>query len=133
VEVRFDDQPIALSERAVRILETASPPTFYLPREDVRMHLLRPAGGHSFCEWKGEACYFDLIAGDRVVATAAWSYEHPFDDFERIAGHISFYPGRVDCFVDGERVSPQIGGFYGGWITNEIVGPFKGEPGTGGW
>jgi hypothetical protein len=68
-----------------------------------------------------------------MAASAAWSYEHPFDDFARIAGHVSFYPGRVDCFVDGERVRPQAGGFYGGRVTREIVGPFKGAPGTGGW
>jgi uncharacterized protein (DUF427 family) len=97
------------------------------------MEFLRPATGATFCEWKGRASYFDVITSDEAVDCAAWSYEQPFPAFAGVAGHISFYPGRVDCFVDGERVRSQKGGFYGGWITDEVVGPFKGEPGTGGW
>ena len=124
---------IARTERSVRVLETASPPTFYLPREDVSMGLLQPASGHSFCEWKGQASYFDVSSGDAAIDHAAWTYDDPRDAFSRIAGHIGFYPGRVACYVDGERVRPQAGGFYGGWVISEIVGPFKGEPGTGGW
>jgi len=133
IEVRAGQLMIASTRHAVRMLETASPPTFYLPREDVRMELLRPGTGKSACEWKGRASYFDVLSRDEVIEHAAWSYEQPLAAFTEITGHISFYPGRVDCYVDGERVRPQAGGFYGGWITNEIVGPYKGDPGTGGW
>ncbi len=133
VEVRVDKCLIASTTRAVRVLETASPPTFYLPREDIEMDLLRTASGHSFCEWKGQASYFDLCCGSATIARSAWSYEHPTDAFLRIAGYISFYPETIACYVGGERVCPQTGGFYGGWVTSEIAGPFKGEPGTGGW
>ena len=133
VEVRIDERLIARTTRALRVLETASPPTFYLPRDDVRMDLLQPASGHSFCEWKGQASYFDLRSGNAMIARAAWSYRRPLDVFARISDRIGFYPGRIACYVDGEHVGSQAGGFYGGWVTNEIVGPFKGEPGTGGW
>jgi uncharacterized protein (DUF427 family) len=133
IVVRAGQLEIASTRRSVRILETASPPTFYLPREDVHTEFLRPANGGSFCEWKGQASYFDAISADEVLEKAAWSYQRPFLAFSAIAGYISFYPGRIECYVDGERVRPQAGGFYGGWITDEIVGPFKGEAGTGGW
>jgi uncharacterized protein (DUF427 family) len=133
VEVRLGGELIARSARALRVLETASPPTFYLPPEDVAMARLEPAAGNSFCEWKGQARYFDVRAAGRIAARAAWCYPEPFSEFAAIAGYISFYPGRVDCWVGGEQVQPQTGGFYGGWVTDEIVGPFKGEPGTGGW
>jgi uncharacterized protein (DUF427 family) len=133
VEVRIDGRLIACTKRALRVLETASPPTFYLPRQDISMDLLQPASGHSFCEWKGKASYFDLRSGDAMIARAAWSYAHPTEAFAHISSHVSFYPGRIACYVDGERVRSQAGDFYGGWVTNEVVGPFKGEPGTGGW
>lgn len=133
IEVRTQDHFIASTKRALRVLETASPPTFYLPYEDVRMELLQPATGGSFCEWKGHAGYLDLISGDEIIEQVAWSYERPFGPFAEIADHMAFYPGRLHCYVDGERARHQAGSFYGGWITNEIVGPFKGEPGTGGW
>ena len=133
VEVRIDECLIARTRHAVRVLETASPPTFYLPREDSNMGLLRPASGHSFCEWKGQASYFDLCSENAKIARAAWSYENPTDEFKRIAGYISFYPELLACYVGGERVRPQTGGFYGGWVTSEIAGPFKGVPGTGDW
>lgn len=133
VEVRWHDQVIASTVRAVRVLETAHPPTFYLPREDVRMELLERSGGGSHCEWKGAATYYDVWIGDERLASVAWSYERPFADAEILRGHLSFYPGRIVCTVDGERVRPQPGGFYGGWITSDVVGPFKGESGTGGW
>jgi len=133
VEVRLGDVLIASTDHAVRVLETASPPTFYLPRQDVEMERLQPAAGKSFCEWKGEAVYFDLKLHDRVIESVAWSYEQPFDEFDRIRKYLSFYPCRVECFVDGEPVRAQVGGFYGGWVTDEVVGPFKGEPGTAGW
>lgn len=133
VEVRVGKLEIASSRRVIRILETASPPTFYIPRDDVDMEHLYPAAGGSMCEWKGMASYFDVGRRLRKVSRAAWSYEQPFEEMQAIAGHVSFYPGRVECFVDGERVRPQDGGFYGGWVTDEIVGPWKGSAGTGGW
>ena len=130
VEVRAASGRIARSCHAIRICETASPPTFYLPPDDVDMSLLEPAPGQSFCEWKGVAVYWRL-AGTREAV--GWSYPGPQAPFARLRNWLSFYPGRIACFVDGERVRPQPGGFYGGWITDEIVGPCKGEPGTGGW
>ena len=125
---------IAESTRAVRVLETASPPTVYLPPEDVPAEYLRPANGSSYCEWKGTASYFDAIAADRVRPRAAWTYRDPKPGFEEIRDWIAFYPGRVDgAYLDDEPVTPQAGDFYGGWITAEIEGPFKGDPGTEGW
>jgi len=123
--------PLAVSNGALRVLETASPPTFYLPPDDVRTERLTRAAGRSFCEWKGEAEYWALDGSpDEPIG---WSYGGPIDGFASIAGWISFYPGRIACRVDDELVRPQAGGFYGGWITDEIVGPFKGESGTRGW
>jgi uncharacterized protein (DUF427 family) len=133
VEVRLGEMLIARSQRVIRVLETASPPTFYLPREDVDMSRLTPARGHSFCEWKGQADYFDLLLDDTRRERVAWSYEQPFAEFTAIRGYLSFYPDRVECFVAAEPVRAQQGGFYGGWVTDEIVGPYKGEPGTGVW
>ena len=133
VRVFYDGVRIAESERAIRVLETASPPTFYLPPSDVRTELLEPARGASICEWKGSASYWSLRVGDRTRAKVGWSYETPFPEFTSISGYLSFYPSKLECFVGEERVRPQPGDFYGGWITSEIVGPFKGDPGTGGW
>jgi hypothetical protein len=96
--------------------------------------VLRPSAGGSFCEWKGQATYWNVAAGGREEPDAAWSYESPSDRFAAMAGAVAFYPGRMDrCLVDGEPVRAQAGGFYGGWITDEVVGPFKGEPGTLRW
>ncbi|MGD8698857.1 MAG: DUF427 domain-containing protein [Gemmatimonadales bacterium] len=133
VEVRSGDILVADSERAFRILETASPPTFYLPPDDVNLQYLERSARSSLCEWKGRADYWNLIAGERRIEEAAWSYATPFEGFEAVAGFFSFYPAKLECYVDGQRVQPQPGGFYGGWVTPEIVGPYKGEPGTGGW
>jgi uncharacterized protein (DUF427 family) len=126
---------VAESERALRVLETASPPTVYVPLADVRRDLLREAGGrHTVCEWKGRADYLDVEAGGERAERAAWTYRNPRPGYEELAGHVAFYPGRVDAAcLDGERVRPQPGGFYGGWISDGIEGPFKGEPGTEGW
>lgn len=127
---------VAESRRPARVLETSHPPVFYLPPEDTRgEHLaLAHASRTSFCEWKGDASYYDVRVGDATVHDAAWAYLHPTEPFAAIAGWLAFYPARVDeCTVDGERVRAQAGGFYGGWITDEIEGPFKGEPGTRGW
>lgn len=134
VQVRAGGEILADSTRAVKVLETASPPTFYLPTDDVRMDLLREAAGSSHCEWKGVARYVALAnSGNAPGPAIGWSYPRPMAAFATIAGWLSFYPGRVECEVDGERVQPQPGGFYGGWLTSEIVGPVKGEPGTGHW
>jgi uncharacterized protein (DUF427 family) len=125
---------IADSEQVWRILETSHPPTIYIPSEDVRMEYLRITSGSSYCEWKGEASYFDVFANGIEEARAAWTYTSPRSPFEQINGHISFYPSRMDaCFLDEEEVIAQPGDFYGGWITSKIVGPFKGAPGTWGW
>lgn len=133
IEVWAGDTRVAVTRRAVRVLETASPPCFYLPREDVDMALLRSAPGQSHCEWKGAARYFDVVTPEHLARHAAWSYERPFAEFADIAGHIAFYANRLACFVDGERVRPQPGHYYGGWVTDEIVGPFKGGPRSAGW
>jgi uncharacterized protein (DUF427 family) len=130
VVISSGGRTIARSQRAIRVLETASPPTVYLPPADVDMSHLVPAPGRSHCEWKGAASYFALTPGGPAVA---WHYPAPRPAFEPISGYLCFYPGRVDCFLGGERVSPQAGGFYGGWVTPDIVGPFKGDPGTGHW
>jgi len=125
---------IADTNRAQRVLETSHPPVYYLPPDDVAREYLRPARGSSFCEWKGEASYYDIVVGDRVVAQAAWTYRQPSPAFAVITDYIAIYPGKMDeCYVDGERVQAQPGDFYGGWITGDIVGPFKGQPGTWGW
>ena len=133
VVVRTEGVTVAISQRAVRVLETAGPPTFYLPPDDVRRDLLIARPGTSACEWKGLASYWSVRAGQRVLRDVAWSYPDPLPGFERIRDYLSFFPGRIECTVEGERVRPQPGGFYGGWITSEIVGPVKGEPGTAGW
>ncbi|MEO8889181.1 MAG: DUF427 domain-containing protein [Jatrophihabitantaceae bacterium] len=135
VVVSADARTVADSRAAYRILETSHPPTWYLPRADVTAGALtRSSTRSSFCEWKGDATYWDVDGGDGTVLTAAaWSYEHPSAGFEAIAGHLAFSPGRLVCTVDGERVRPQDGGFYAGWITDDVVGPFKGGPGTTGW
>jgi uncharacterized protein (DUF427 family) len=154
VLVRSGDRVLADSQQAWRVLETASPPTVYVPREDVDETVLERSPGGSFCEWKGRAVYWALLAGGRsslgvsevrvstqtVTSSAAvsllpigWSYPEPSSAFSEIAAAFSFYPGRVECLLDSERVRAQPGGFYGGWVTDEIRGPFKGIPGTEQW
>jgi uncharacterized protein (DUF427 family) len=125
---------VAESARAVRVLETAGAPCWYLPTGDVQMDLLRPSAGTTVCEWKGIANYLDVVVGDREARRAAWTYAAPKPGYEVLRDRIAFYAGRVDAaWVEDERVTPQPGQFYGGWITSEIVGPFKGEPGTENW
>jgi len=116
------------------VLETSHPPVYYVPPGDYRADCFRPTPHESFCEFKGVARYFDVVVGDRVARDAAWSYPNPSPRYAVLADHMAIYPGRVEaCFVDGERVRPQEGDFYGGWITRDVVGPFKGGPGTHGW
>jgi len=125
---------VADTTHALRVLETASPPTFYVPPADARLDLLLPESPHTVCEWKGEASYWSIRIGERVWPSAAWSYPDPKGPFESIRDHLAFYAGRVDeAWVDDERVVPQAGDFYGGWVTAEIIGPFKGDPGTLDW
>ena len=131
VEVVDGDTVVAKTTGSYRVLETASPPTFYLPPDDIDYRLLVPAAGSSVCEWKGEARYLALAnAPDLPIA---WYYSRPRAQFDRIRNFVAFYPGRIACLVAGERVQPQPGRFYGGWITSDVVGPFKGEPGTAHW
>jgi uncharacterized protein (DUF427 family) len=116
------------------VLETSQPPAYYFPPEDVRLELLEPSTTHTFCEWKGTASYRTIRVGDRVAVDAAWLYERPVDRFEPIRGHLAFFAQRVDrCSVDGEVVRGNEGSYYGGWITSDVVGPFKGGAGTAGW
>ncbi|MFK7897348.1 MAG: DUF427 domain-containing protein [Myxococcota bacterium] len=129
VEVKSGEIVLAKTNRSLRILETASPPTYYLPPEDVALTSLVETGGRSHCEWKGIALDLGMKDGPPSVG---WVYPDTYAEFAEIAGWIAFYPAQVECSVDGERVRPQPGGFYGGWITNEIVGPVKGEPGCDG-
>lgn len=134
LEVVLGGQVVARTARSLRVLETSHPPTYYLPPDAFAPGVLREASGSSFCEWKGTASWFDLVAGDRVATSAAWTYPSPRPQYAALAGAVAVMPGLVDrCTVDGEVVVPQPGGYYGGWITSAVVGPFKGGPGTRGW
>ena len=125
---------VADTRAAVRTLETSHPPSYYIPRDDIAPGLLRRAGGGSFCEWKGEAIYWDVVIDDRVLPRVGWSYPHPTPAFAALRDHVAFYAGPFDrCSVDGEPVVPQAGAFYGGWVTSRLAGPFKGGPETLGW
>ena len=134
VKVVFNEVIVAESNRAYRILETSHPPVYYIHPQDVRMDLLEIGPGQSFCEYKGQAKYWSLLVDGKLSKNAAWSYPSPSKQFGAISEHLAFYASRVDeCWVGHERVTPQAGDFYGGWITESIVGPFKGGPGTWGW
>lgn len=125
---------IVRSSRAIRVLETSHPPTWYVPMADVAAGVLQPVEQSSFCEWKGMARYYDLRVGEHHVPAVAWGYPAVDAKFPELADTVAFYAGRVDdCFVGGERVTPQPGDFYGGWITGDVVGPFKGAAGSWGW
>lgn len=133
VVVRWGANEVARTHRAVLVLETAHPPSVYIPWDDVARQLLEPAPGTSFCEWKGPARYWSLVQGDRCLPRVAWSYPQPLAGAEALADCVAFYPKALDCSIDGAPVTPQPGGFYGGWITPELVGPFKGGPGSEAW
>jgi uncharacterized protein (DUF427 family) len=124
---------IARSSRTIRVLETASPPTFYIPPDDVTMKAMERAVDGSLCEWKGQAAYWTVTLPGQRLERVGWSYPEPFPGFEAIRNYFAFYPAPLECFVDGIRVLPQPGRFYGGWVTPELVGPFKGEPGSETW
>lgn len=133
IVVRWGGLEVARTHGAWAVRETAHPPTFYLPLRDVQQSLLSAAGGGSFCEWKGPARYWDLVDGARSLRAVAWSYPQPLAGAEPLADCIAFYAHDLDCSVGGAMVVPQPGGFYGGWITPELTGPFKGDPGSSGW
>ncbi len=125
---------IAETSRGLRVLETSHPPNYYFPLVDVADGALAPVAGTSVCEWKGEARYFTVRQGSRVEPNAAWGYPNPSPAFAALVDSVAFFASRMDaCFVGDEQVTPQAGGFYGGWITSDVVGPFKGEPGTQWW
>lgn len=134
IQAVFNGVVVADSRRAMRVLETSHPPVYYIPPEDVTLAYFAPAGRSSYCEFKGKARYYTLTVGERAAADVAWYYPDPSRGFEHIKNYIALYPGRMDaCYVDGEQVQAQAGDFYGGWITRDIVGPFKGAAGTWGW
>ena len=134
ITVELGGRVIASTDRAWRVLETSHPPTYYLPPEAFADGVLREAPGSSWCEWKGQARYYDLVTETAVAPKAAWTYPSPTRGFESIAGAVAVMAGQVDrCTVNGETVLPQPCGFYGGWITSRVVGPFKGIPGSMGW
>jgi uncharacterized protein (DUF427 family) len=133
--VRIEHRGVLVAEtrNAIEVIETSHPPSYYIPVGDVRA-VLRPAPGRSLCEWKGSARYFDVIAGSARMAAAAWCYADPTPAFAVLAGHLAFYAAPFErCSVDGEVVRPQPGGFYGGWVTGLVAGPFKGVPGSEYW
>lgn len=125
---------IAQSNRAKRVLETSHPPVYYIPPEDIDTSCLVDSAHRTWCEWKGTARYFSLVVGGKSIENAAWHYPQPSQEFAELERYVAFYPGKMDaCYVNDEKVQSQEGDFYGGWITSNIVGPFKGSPGTFGW
>lgn len=134
VTIELGGMVIADSTDALRVLETSHPPTYYIPRADIVPDALHAVSGSSFCEFKGLANYWDVVSGETVASAAAWGYRNPSPGYEQLVDHVAFYPGRMDrCTVGDNEVEAQAGDFYGGWITPDVVGPFKGGPGTRGW
>jgi uncharacterized protein (DUF427 family) len=134
VKVILGGLTIADSKRSKRVLETSHPPVYYIPPQDIDVEYLEDVPGQTWCEWKGEARYYSVVVPGRYMDRAAWYYPAPRKQFAEIEGYIAFYPSKMDaCYVDEERVQAQPGDFYGGWITSNIVGPFKGAAGTMGW
>jgi len=133
IVVRWGDIEVARTRRAVLVRETAHPPSVYLPWEDVTRALFQPGARGSFCEWKGPAQYWDLHDGESCLEQVAWGYPKPLAGAEVIADYIAFYAHELECTVGGERVVAQPGSFYGGWITPDLCGPFKGDPGSSDW
>lgn len=134
VRVELEGRTVADTTRALRVCETASPPVYYIPPADIEMAHMEPSVRTSFCEWKGLASYWSVRVGSREVKDAAWSYPDPDPGFEDIRDYIAFYPRRMDaCWVDQDQVTPQPGFYYGGWVTPDLVGPFKGSPGSESW
>ncbi len=134
IKIIFNGIVIAETERALRVLETSHPPSYYLPPDDIRMEYFTASPQRTFCEFKGSASYWAIKIGDVVGEDVAWSYQNPSPGYVTLKGYLAFYPSRVEaCYVNDEKVTPQAGDFYGGWITSDIVGPFKGGPSTRTW
>ena len=134
IKIIFNGVTIVDTKKAYRVLETSHPPSYYIPPEDIKMEYVQPSQKQSFCEWKGAGSYYTLSVKDKQVVNVAWYYPNPTPEFTAIKDYVAFYPDPMDeCLVDGETVTPQPGNFYGGWITSDIVGPFKGGLGSWGW
>ncbi len=134
VTIVFNGVTIADTHNALRVLETSHPPVYYIPPQDIRTEYFKPTRRRTFCEFKGSAHYYNILVGNKDAENAAWYYPDPAPSYAALKNYVAFYPGWMDaCYVDGEQVIAQPGDFYGGWITHEIVGPFKGDPGTQGW
>jgi uncharacterized protein (DUF427 family) len=134
IQIVFNGVTIADTHRAKRVLETSHPPVYYIPPEDMQREYLAPSPRSTYCEWKGQGAYYTLIVGNKRVDDVAWYYPNPTPAFASMKDYVAFYAAPMDgCYVDGEKVQPQPGNFYGGWITQDIVGPFKGGPGSWGW
>jgi len=134
LQIFFADVLIADTHRAARILETSHPPVYYVPPGDIRMEFLFASPHHTFCEWKGMAKYYNIRVAEREEKNAAWFYSKPLRPYDDIRNYVAFYPSRMDrCLIDGEVAEAQPGDFYGGWITGDVIGPFKGGPGSSGW
>ena len=132
VKILYQDHTLVQTEEALAVLETASPPTYYIPPKDISFDQLVPLQGKtSLCEWKGSAAYWALA--EQPSLAVAWSYDNPFTEFTALKDYLGFYPQHLECYVNDESVIPQPGRFYAGWITSDLTGPFKGEPGTGHW
>ena len=134
IRIVFAGTTIVDTTRAVRVLETSHPPVYYVPPEDIIPEAVQAAGGQSWCEWKGQARYLDVVVGEARASKAAWTYPAPTTRFAALKDYVAFYADPMDaCFVNDEQARPQPGGFYGGWITDNLIGPFKGAAGTSGW
>ncbi|MBC7968674.1 MAG: DUF427 domain-containing protein [Verrucomicrobia bacterium] len=134
IQIIFNGITIADTHQAKRVLETSHPPVYYIPLEDIKQEHLVKSARSTYCEWKGHGAYYSLVIGDKRLDDVAWYYPEPTLAFVAITNHVAFYPAPMDaCYVDGEKVEPQPGNFYGGWVTSDIVGPFKGTLGSWGW
>lgn len=134
IQVIFNGVTIADTHRAKRVLETSHPPVYYIPPEDIKMEYFIPTSRSTYCEFKGDTSYYTIKVGEKTVPNGAWYYRNPTPGYEKMTNYIALYPGKMDaCYVNGEKVQAQEGDFYGGWVTGDIVGPFKGGPGTWGW
>ncbi len=133
VRVQYAGRLVAESTRCLRVCETASAPAYYLPNEDIVQRLVLEPGSSTVCEWKGLAVHWTVLVATEAVRRAAWSYPRPSGDYGALRDYTAFYPALIECFVDGVAALPQPGGYYGGWVTPEITGPVKGEPGTEDW
>ena len=134
IQVVFNGEVIAETRRSMRVLETSHPPVYYIPPDDIQMQYLIASTRSTYCEWKGAGSYYTVSVGDKQAVEVAWYYADPTPEFAAIANYVAFYAAAMEaCYVDGEKVTPQPGNFYGGWVTSDIVGPFKGEPESWGW